>query len=58
MDTKLKTYSSQHWNEIFVKTFDQSWQGYIICINVMFIKLIKFNKLILNMKFINVLTIF
>jgi hypothetical protein len=41
-------------NEIFVKTFDQSWQGYIIFINVMFIKLVKFNKLILNVGFINI----
>jgi hypothetical protein len=34
--------------------FYQSWQVYIIFINVMIIKLITFNKLILNIKIINI----
>jgi len=52
--SKLKNIQINIENNISIKTFYQSWQVYIIFINVIFMKLVSFNKLILNFKFINI----
>jgi hypothetical protein len=41
-------------NDISIKTFYQSWQIYIIFTHIMFMKLVRFNKFIPNIKFINI----
>jgi hypothetical protein len=52
--SKNLRYSNQHWNEISIKIFGQSWRVYIIYTNIMFMKLVGFDKLILNIKFIHI----
>jgi hypothetical protein len=41
-------------NKITSKKIDQSWQVWVIFINVMFMKLDIFNNFIVNIKFINI----